>query len=99
MIRCMSELRSSIDALRGEVLAELPDARIKEDFAELQRASEMIEIERLRRLAEIDRRRLYEGDGHLSTVSWLSRTHNVGRGAAQGAVKIARVLESMPATR
>lgn len=31
----MSELRSTIDALRAEVLAELPDARIEEDFAEL----------------------------------------------------------------
>ena len=95
----MSELRSSIDALRGEVLADLPDARIEEDFAELQRAAEMIEVERLRRLAEIDRRRLYERDGHLSTASWLTRTHNVGWGAARGSVSVARALDSMPITR
>ncbi|HEY2803283.1 MAG TPA: hypothetical protein VGJ67_05130, partial [Actinomycetota bacterium] len=62
----MSELRSTIESLRAEEIGELPDARIEEDFAELQRASEMIELERLRRLAEIDRRRLYERDGHLS---------------------------------
>src|SRR5438552_157385 len=36
--RVVSELRSAIDALRCEQLAELPDARIEEDFAELQRA-------------------------------------------------------------
>jgi hypothetical protein len=95
----MSELRSSIDALRGEVLADLPDARIEEDFAELQRAAEMIEVERLRRLAETDRRRLYERDGHLSTASWLTRTHNVGWGAARGSVSVARALDSMPITR
>jgi hypothetical protein len=52
----MSELRSTIDSLRGEVLSELPDARIEEDFSELQRACELLEVERLRRLAEIDRR-------------------------------------------
>ncbi|HEY2802574.1 MAG TPA: hypothetical protein VGJ67_01495 [Actinomycetota bacterium] len=65
----MSELRSSIDALRGEVLSGLPDTRIEEDFAELQRAAEQLELERLRRLAELDRRSIGERDGHLSTVS------------------------------
>lgn len=31
----MSELRSAIEGLRVEVLADLPDARIEEDFAEI----------------------------------------------------------------
>jgi hypothetical protein len=59
----MSELLSAIEGFRAETLPELPDARIEEDFAELHKASELIELERLRRLAEIDRRRLYERDG------------------------------------
>jgi hypothetical protein len=63
----VSELRSAIEGLRAETLPELPDARIEEDFAELQRALELLDAERLRRLAEIDRRRLFERDGHLST--------------------------------
>ena len=46
----MSELRSTVDALRSEALADLPDARIEEDFAELHRAVERLEVERLRRL-------------------------------------------------
>jgi len=33
--RTMSELRSAIEAFRSETLAELPDAPIEEDFAEL----------------------------------------------------------------
>jgi len=41
----MSELRSTIESLRAEQLGELPDARIEDDFAELQRASETIEVE------------------------------------------------------
>ena len=55
-----------VDALRSETLAELPDARVEEDFAELHRAVEQLEVERLRRLAEIEHRGLHERDGFLS---------------------------------
>jgi hypothetical protein len=42
----MSELRSVVEELRSEVLSELPDARIEEDFSELHRAVELLEVER-----------------------------------------------------
>jgi len=92
----MSEFRSAIEALQAEGLAELPDARIEEDFAELLRVGELLEVERLRRLAEIERRRLFERDGHLSTASWLASSHKVGWGAARDHVRMARALEEMP---
>src|SRR5436190_3929218 len=95
----MSQLRSAIDAFRVDELAGLPDARVEEDFAELQRACELIEVERLRRLAELDRRGVGECDGHLSTASWLTVTHRIARGLAQREVKTARALESMSETR
>jgi hypothetical protein len=95
----MSELRSAVDALRAETLPELPDARIEEDFTELQRAVELLEVERLRRLAEIDRRRLFERDGHLSAASWLASTFKVAWGTAREHLRIARALEEMPQTR
>jgi hypothetical protein len=95
----VSELRSAIDAYRAESLACLPDARVEEDFAELQWAAEQIEVERLRRLAEIERRRLHERDGHLSAAAWLARAHRVAPGLARGDVRVARALERMPATR
>jgi hypothetical protein len=95
----MSELRSAVDALRSETLPELPDARIEEDFTELQRAVELLEVERLRRLAEIDRRRLFERDGHLSAASWLASTFKVAWGTAREHLRIARALEEMPQTR
>lgn len=94
----MSELRSIVDRLRADSLPHLPDARIEEDFAELQEAMEQLEVERLRRLAEIDRRRLFERDGHLSAASWLSSRFRVAWGTARGAVAIARSLQNMPAT-
>jgi hypothetical protein len=95
----MSELRSAIEELRSEALADLPDARIEEDFAELHRAAELLEVERLRRLAEIERRATYQRDGHLSAASWLASAFKVAWGAAREQVRIARALEEMPATR
>jgi hypothetical protein len=95
----VSELRSTIEELRSETLSELPDARIEEDFSELHRTMELLEVERLRRLAEIDRRGIYERDGHLSAASWLAKTHKVSWGAAREQVRTARALEEMPETR
>jgi hypothetical protein len=95
----VSELRSVVESLRSEVLSELPDARVEEDFAELQGAVEALEAERLRRLAEIDRRRLFERDGHLSAASWLAGRFCVGWGEARRAVALARGLEHMEGVR
>jgi len=83
----VSELRSAIETFRGEVLPELPDARIEEDFAELQCGAELIELERLRRLAELERRRTFERDGHLSAASWLNARFGVAWGSARESVR------------
>ena len=95
----MSELRSAIEELRAEDLSTLPDARVEGDFAELQRAAELLEVERLRRLEEIDRRGVYARDGHLSAASWLAATFRVGWAWAREQVRIARGLREMPRTR
>ena len=95
----MSELRSALEGLRAESLPELPDARIEEDFAELHRAAELIEAERLRRLAEIDRRGLFERDGHLSAASWLVSVYRVAWGTAREQVRMARGLAQMRGVR
>jgi Domain of unknown function (DUF222)/HNH endonuclease len=95
----MSELRSAIDQLRAEDLSALPDARAEDDFAELQRAAELLEAERLRRLADLDRRGVYRRDGHLSAASWLVTSLRIGWGAAREQVRVARSLEHMPETR
>jgi hypothetical protein len=92
-------LDQAVSSLGSQDLAELPDARIEEDFAALQRGIERLEVERLRRLAEISRRGLHERDGHLSVVSWLATTHGVPRGAAAAQVRLARAIEAMPEAR
>ena len=92
----MSELRSAIESLRSESLAELPDARIEEDFAELHRACEALECERLGRLAELDRRRTFERHGHLSAASWLASAFRMAWGRAREAVRVAGHWNTCP---
>ena len=94
----MSELRSALDPFRAETLPELPDARLEEDVIELQRVAELLDVERLRRIAEIDRRRVFERDGHLSMAGWLVATFRMGWGAAREHVRLARGLDAMPLT-
>jgi hypothetical protein len=88
-----------VDEYASEDLTALPDARIEEDFEELQRQSDRLECERLRRLAEIHRRRLHERDGHVSAASWLAHRFGVAYGQAADQVRTARALEEMPVTR
>lgn len=95
----MSELRSIVESLRAESLVGLPDARIEDDFAELHSAMQSLEAERLRRLAEIDRRRLFERDGHLSTASWLTSRFQMAWGIAKSDVQMARSLLQMETVR
>jgi Domain of unknown function (DUF222) len=95
----MSELRSIVESLRAESLADAPDALIEERFEEIHRAAEQLEMERLRTLAEIDERRLFERDGHLSCASWLVTRFCMGWSEAHAKVRLARSLERMPATR
>jgi hypothetical protein len=92
----VSELGSVIEAFRSESLAELPDAQLEEGFTELQRGVQALELERLRRLAEIDRRGSFAREGYLSAVAWLGDTHRLTWGAAKDAVMTARALEQMP---
>jgi hypothetical protein len=49
-------LRAVVAALKHEDLSSCSDGQIDEDFCELQRASEVLEAEKLRRLREIERR-------------------------------------------
>lgn len=87
-----------VESLRSFSLADLPDARAEEEFCSLHEALELLEAERLRRLADLERRRVHERDGHLSTASWLVSRHRVAWGAARQQVRMARALEGMPLT-
>jgi len=88
-----------VEALGSQSLPDLPDARAEEDFCELQGLWERLEAERLRRLADLERRRVYARDGHLSLASWLVSRQGSAWGAARVQVRTARALEQMPLTQ
>jgi hypothetical protein len=95
----MSEIRSAIGALRAEVLADLPDTTAEEEFIELQRVSDLLEAERLRRLADLERRGKFARDGYLSLASWVSDRFRISWGVARRTARVARALENMRDTR
>jgi len=95
----IDEIGSLAETLREDPLQNYPDARVEEDYAALQRAMEVLEAERFRRLADIERRRSFERDGYLSAAAWLADVHRVEWGSARDQVRIARALEEMPETR
>src|SRR3972149_9161459 len=68
----MSTLRSSLEELRAEDLRFAGDDALVGDLAELERAAGSLEVERGRRIAEIERRQVHRLDGHLSVASWLT---------------------------
>jgi hypothetical protein len=95
----VSTLRSALDDLASEDLSFLTDEELGSDFAELHRACQVMEAERLRRLADIARRGPFARDGYLSTASWLSERFHLPWSLAAHQVRMARALASMPLTR
>lgn len=95
----VSTLRSALEELQGEDLRYLGDEELEADFGELERAADQLAGERLRRLAEIDRRGSFRRDGYLSSSSWVADRFRMAWSVATHQVRVARALEHMPATR
>jgi hypothetical protein len=92
----MSTLRSALDELRSTEVLALSDEQLSSDLDELEHATRVFEVERGRRVAELERRGAYARDGHLSLASWLAARHRVAPATAAGHVRMARALEAMP---
>ena len=93
----VSTLRSALDELRAEDLRSLSDDALVGHLDEIERAGRVLEAERGRGLAELERRRVFAADGHLSAASWLAHRQGLSRRSAEAAVRRARALEAMPA--
>ncbi len=53
---------------------------------------------RLRRLAELDCRQSFSGDGYLSSTAWLADRFHVDWSSAGREVRTAKALQQMPMT-
>ena len=96
---CIAGLRAALASVKSRSLGALSDERLEAEFGDLQRAAQEIEAERLRRLAEINRRQSHRRAGYLSTSSWLVDRHRLGWTAAAKDIRTARSLQRMPRTR
>jgi Domain of unknown function (DUF222)/HNH endonuclease len=95
----MSTLRSGLEEFRATELRSRSDGEIEHDVDEMKTVIGGLEAECARRIAELDRRRAFERDGHLSITSWVDSRFHTGWTAAAKEVRVARALEDMPATR
>jgi Domain of unknown function (DUF222)/HNH endonuclease len=95
----VSGLRSALEELQAEDLWAVESSQLEADLVELERAGRILQAERLRRIAEVDRRNEYHRDGHLSISGWLASRLRIGVQAATAEVRSARALGEMPSTR
>jgi hypothetical protein len=65
----LGELDSAAEQGCARELTSLPDALAEQEFAALHQLTERLGAERLRRLHDLERRRIHERDGHLSAAS------------------------------
>jgi uncharacterized protein DUF222/HNH endonuclease len=93
----MSTLRSALDELGMDDLSSLPSDELVARLDEIEHAVRVLEAERARGLAEVERRRMFAVDGHLSSAAWLAHRHGVSRRFAEASVRRALALEQMPA--
>jgi hypothetical protein len=95
----MSGLRSALEEVQAEDLWSVSSDQLETDLIELERAARVLQAERLRRIAEVDRRREYQRDGYLSISGWLANRLRIGVQAATAEVRSARALQEMPLTQ
>jgi Domain of unknown function (DUF222) len=90
MFDTLDELEAAVDKLAA--------SEAEPDVARLSRLAERLEYQRLRAVAALDRGGAWQADGALSSASWLREHCRLTHGAATASVRLARRLESMPAT-
>jgi hypothetical protein len=73
-----------------------PDAELEAAFATAHRRWLRAGAERLRLLAEIERRRTYRRDGYVSAHAWLAERFGEAAGTARSDVRLATGLRYMP---
>jgi hypothetical protein len=95
----MSSLRSFLDELASEDLPAIEDRQLEADVIELHGAIEGLQAQWLRRVAELDGRRLFASDGFLSAAAWLVDRCRMAAGAARERVRVARLLRRLPETQ
>src|SRR5919106_2202276 len=94
----MSGLRSALDELRAEDVGGFSHEELEGDLGEIERAMRALQLERARRVAEVERRGSFREAGFLTVVAWLAHVLLMGTRKAGSIVRQATALEQMPGT-
>jgi hypothetical protein len=94
-----AELGEDVERLRSEDVQDLSDDELTAEVVALHRVASSLEAERLRRVAEVDRRRSFQAQGYPSATAMLVDRLRLDGGSAASEVRTARALERMPETR
>jgi hypothetical protein len=86
------------DLSRGDV-KRVPDEDLERDIVTLQRVIDRLQVERLRLIAEVNRRKSFAREGFVSASAWLADKNKSTFGTAKRDVAMASALEEMPRTR
>src|SRR6267143_279581 len=93
----------TIETTIGELIAvdvkRVPDDELEKGVVVLQRVIDRLQVERLRLVAEVNRRRSFARDGFVSASIWLADRNRTTFAQAKRDVMLARALEEMPKTR
>jgi hypothetical protein len=94
----LTGLQAEVSALAALDIAGVADDTLTEMLAGLSTIENRIAAQRLRVVAEIDRRGVAARNGARSTAAWVAQTCNLPAGKAAGEVSTATMLSSLPRT-
>jgi hypothetical protein len=94
-----NSLESSIGDLLPRDVKRVPDEDLERGILALQRIIDRLQVERLRLIAEANRRKSFARDGFVSASAWLADKNRTTFSMAKREVAMAAALEEMPRTR
>src|SRR4051812_42756598 len=93
----LEQLRAGIAAAGARDLSVIDAPALGVEVLELRQLAAALQAEYVRSLAEFERRQGY-ADEQLTAAAWLQVQTTISRGQAHADVRIARVLDKLPAT-
>ncbi len=98
MERLVTDLRDVVDCLQALDAAALTDDELSELVVALHTESARLDAARTSLTGVWDARGVWDHDGAKSGAAWIAHRTHCPRGVADGEVRLARRLRSMPAT-
>ena len=91
-------MREAIDELARVDLDTMADSEVDAELVGLLQQRHRLDAQIARRVRRWDARSVWLSDGSRSPAARLSRDANVAKSTAEHVVRVARAVESMPAT-